>query len=71
MATERTDSIYGPTTCDACGGEIGARDYRLTWRLRTDDRVTELHYCSEECFSRDAPDERGDRDRRPGAASRE
>lgn len=43
------------TTCHACGTAIGARERRLTWRIREGDDVFRYHYCSDECLPAAAP----------------
>lgn len=44
------------TTCRACGTAIGARERRLTWRIREDAEVFEYHYCSDACLPETAPE---------------
>ena len=44
------------TTCRACGTAIGARERRLTWRIRDGADVFKYHYCSDACLPASAPE---------------
>lgn len=48
--------LHESTTCRACGTAIGARDRRLTWRIREGGDVFEYHYCSEACLPELSPE---------------
>ncbi|WP_265110674.1 DUF7576 family protein [Halosolutus halophilus] len=48
--------VQQAATCHACGARIGARERRLTWRIRDGADVYAYHYCSDACLPATAPE---------------